>query len=306
MDSVTRILIGIDFSEPSGAAFRRAIALCRLHNAELTILHVVSKVLPFGGPRERLARLAAFRQAAEAMGVRVHVSLQHGDPAGVILRYASPERPDIIVLGTHQRIGFARFRTGSVAETVTLRANQPVLVVPTAAADVHPGSDRVFESIVAAVDFGATSHAVVEQAVELARNPHDRVTLVHVVPGASPAAVAGKSAQQRVPEFQRLLARVAWQQLQEVIPRVMSVSPRLHARVAIGDPCTEIARVAADASADLIVVGVSARGAIGRRIFGTTATRLMRTAAHPLLTVPELTPANDVTPSKRERFRPAA
>jgi universal stress protein A len=306
MDHVTRILIGLDFSEPSRAAFRRAVALCRLHNAELTILHVISKVLPFGGPRERLARLAAFRQAAEAMGVRIHVSLQHGDAAGVILLHASSQRPDIIVLGTHQRIGFERLRAGSVAEAVTFRASQPVLVVPTAAADVDPGSDSVYERIVAAVDLGATSRAVVAQAVELARNPSDRVTLVHVVPGGSPRTAARNSAHHRVPEFQRLLARAAWQQLREVIPGDMTMSPRIHARVAIGDPCTEIARVAADASADVIVVGVSARGAIGRRIFGTTATRLIRTAGHALLTVPELARSNDATPSKRERFMPAA
>ena len=45
-------------------------------------------------------------------------------------------RPDVIVLGTHQRSGFERLRLGSVAETVTLQATQPVLMVP-----ALPGGD---------------------------------------------------------------------------------------------------------------------------------------------------------------------
>lgn len=306
MDRITRVLTGIDFSEPSRAAFRRAVALCRVHDAELTLLHVVSKVQPFGWERERLVRLAGFRRVAKAMGIRVHVSLQHGDPAGVILLHARSRRPDLIVLGTHQRTGFARVRAGSVAEAVTLRATQPVLIVPMAAAEMDPRSDSVFESIVAAVDFGAASAGVVRQAVALARNPNDRVTLVHVVQGVSATSAARNSAYHRVPEFQQLLAQAAWQRLQEVIPGNMRVSPRIHARVVIGDPSTEIARVATDASADVIVVGVNSRGAIGRHIFGTTATRLVRKTGHALLTVPEFIHRNDLTPTKREPLRHAA
>jgi nucleotide-binding universal stress UspA family protein len=306
MDRLTRVLAGIDFSEPSRAAFDRAVALCRMRNAELTILHAVSKVQPFGWERERLIRLASFRRVAEALGVRVHVSLQHGDPAGVILLHARNWRPDLIVLGTHQRIGFERFRAGSVAEAVTLRANQPVLIVPGAAAEVDPRSDSVFESVVAAVDFGITSPSVVRQAVALPRNPNDRVTLVHVVQGVSRTTVARNSAQHRVPEFQQLLAEAAWQKLQEIIPKRVRGSLQIHARVVIGDPSSEIARVAADASADVIVVGASSRGAIGRYILGTTATRLIRTTGHPLLSVPELTRWTDMAPSKREQLRSAA
>jgi hypothetical protein len=42
-------------------------------------------------------------------------------------------------------------------------------------------------------------------------------------------------------------------------------------------------------SADLILVGVSTRGAIARQIFGATAARLILIAGRPVLAVPELT-----------------
>jgi len=55
-----------------------------------------------------------------------------------------------------------------------------------------------------------------------------------------------------------------------------------------GDPSTEIARVATDLDADLVLVGVTPRGAIGRRTFGSTAARGIRTAGRPVLAIPAL------------------
>ncbi len=58
------------------------------------------------------------------------VSVQHGDPAGVILLHANSRHCDLLVLRTHRRTGLERLRTGSVAGEVTRRATCPVLVVP--------------------------------------------------------------------------------------------------------------------------------------------------------------------------------
>ena len=63
---------------------------------------------------------------------------------------------------------------------------------------------------------------------------------------------------------------------------------KVHARVVTGDPSTEIARIATDVDADVILVGVTSRGAIGRRIFGSTAARVIRIAERPVLAIPEL------------------
>ena len=101
--------------------------------------------------------IGELRQATERAGVRFKVSVQHGDPAGVILLHARDERPDLIVLGTHQRSGFDRFRLGSIAETVILRATQPVLIVPASSASRKADSIASLNSVVVAVDFSAGS-----------------------------------------------------------------------------------------------------------------------------------------------------
>src|SRR5690349_15956838 len=131
MDRLTRILTAVDFAEPAWPAFDHALAFSRTHGAELTVVHAVPGDRVFAShASERIAMIGALRQAAEAAGVRLEVSVHHGDPAAVIDLHARVRRPDLIVLGTHQRSGFDRFRLGSVAERVTLRATQPVLIVP--------------------------------------------------------------------------------------------------------------------------------------------------------------------------------
>jgi nucleotide-binding universal stress UspA family protein len=54
-----------------------------------------------------------------------------------------------------------------------------------------------------------------------------------------------------------------------------------------GAPAEQIANLSREIDADLIVMGVTARGAIGRRFFGSTAIRVMRSASRPVLAVPE-------------------
>jgi nucleotide-binding universal stress UspA family protein len=289
VNQLVRVLTAVDFSEPGRAAFDQALALSRESNAELTVVHAVPKEHRFRwGARERITMIAAQREAADAAGVRYKVSVQHGDPARVISLHARARRPGLIVLGTHQRTGMDRFRLGSVAETITLRATQPVLIVPAAANGEVAESATSFENIVVAVDFSTATDAVVQKALSMA-STKGRLTLVHVVQGIPPASVSRYTADHRVPEYQRLIARDAWRRLQDTIPARARTSGRVHARVVVGDPATEIARVATDISADLILVGVTARGAIARRIFGATAARLIRIAGRPVLAVPEVT-----------------
>ena len=73
-----------------------------------------------------------------------------------------------------------------------------------------------------------------------------------------------------------------------------------------GDPSTEIARVATELDADLILVGVTPRGAIGRRIFGSTAARVIRTAGRPVLALPELVDQGAIPASENDQPAVAA
>lgn len=90
-----------------------------------------------------------------------------------------------------------------------------------------------------------------------------------------------------VPEYTRGLHRDAWQRLQDAVPVEARTTAEVRARVVSGTPAAEIARIASEVDADLVVVGVTSRGAIGRKLLGSTATRVIRSAGRPVLAVPE-------------------
>jgi nucleotide-binding universal stress UspA family protein len=304
---ISRILCAVDFSLPAQAAFEQALALSRACNAELTIVHAVPKDRPFRWhARERMALTTRLRQEATAAGVRVKVSVQHGDPAGVILLHARARRPHLLVIGTQRRAGLSRFRAGSIAETVALRAGCAVLVVPAAAGDAVAQRPTSFREIVCAVDFSPASTGALAHAMALANESHGRLTLVHVARGISSSDLSRFKYRLRVPEFQALTAADGWRRLQDAMAVATRHPARVHARVPTGDPSAEIVRAAADADADLIVVGITSRGAIGRRVFSATATRVIRTAGRLVLAVPEATPRRAGWPSDADRWAMAA
>jgi nucleotide-binding universal stress UspA family protein len=213
------------------------------------------------------------------------VSVQQGDPVGVILLHASSRGCDLIVLGTHSRTGLERLRSGSVAERVARRAECPVLVVPLPADSTDRQVAGSFGNVLCPIDFSEVSSAALRQAVRVVGESKGRLTLVHVLPNLDPMSRYAYHVSD--PDYGQLLKRNAWHRLQEYVPSELRGATSLRARVVSGAPAEQIARVSREIDADLIVMGVTARGAIGRRLLGSTAVRVMRSAGRPILAIPE-------------------
>ena len=288
MTKLHRVLTAVDFTESARAAFDHALALSRFHDAELMVVHAVPANRPFTWDApERIDLIGALRGAAQSAGVRFKASIQHRDPAGAILLPGTARKADLIVLGTSKQSWFDGFRFGSVAERVALEATQPVLVVPPEST-VTDDSIAPFKSILVALDFREGSMEIVERAVSMAHGD-SRITVVHVVRGVPLASASRYMYHLMEPEYQRQLTRDAWRRMPAFISADATTARRVHARVVTGDPAAAISRVAAEADADLIIMGAKARGAFGRMIFGSTAARVIRTAGRPVLVVPRLT-----------------
>ncbi|MGH7334895.1 MAG: universal stress protein [Candidatus Rokuibacteriota bacterium] len=145
MKRTRRILHASDFSGASRPAFDRALALAKTGRAALTIVHVISPIVPMVGdgyvsPQvveelDRRARAYAEKEMAKLVakakhaGVRATSLVVEGTPADRIVRAAKARRADMIVMGTHGRGAVARFFLGSVAGRVVATAACPVLTV---------------------------------------------------------------------------------------------------------------------------------------------------------------------------------
>lgn len=284
MTHFSRVLVGVDFSEPASEAFEYALALGKDHGAEIVALQAVPPDERFSWEaRERRALVASLRQRAEAANVAFTDRVQRGDPAEIILLHARSLHPDVIVMGTHQRRGLERLRTGSVGAQVVAKATVPVLVV---SGGQHGGAIRPFRHVAVAVDFGAATDAAIEHASALASDPWGRITLLHVAPSSS--AVPAHLLAYSFAEFEDTDLGEARRRLDALATRVKPhAAVDVHHRVLVGDTTSELRRALDSIGADIVIVGVPKRGTISRALFGTTATRLLQTIRIPMLTIPD-------------------
>jgi nucleotide-binding universal stress UspA family protein len=142
-----RILCAVDATLEAAPAFEQALAMSVARRAQLVVVHAVRNTSYSWGAAERESALAALCRRAEALNVPVRIRTQQGETSGVILLHAHAQAADLIVLGSHEPIGLARYRFGSIADRVVRGATCPVLLVP-AAAPVTPS----FSKVVCAVD----------------------------------------------------------------------------------------------------------------------------------------------------------
>jgi nucleotide-binding universal stress UspA family protein len=143
-----RILVSTDGSELSGKAVDHAIALAKVHGAELVALKVVhlqtddhwdGALIQDGAAKaEQEKRWSAASQAivdgvqaaATAAGVKVQALTEKSNfVADTVIDVARKTDCDLIVMASHGRRGLARVLLGSETQHVLTHSHIPVLVL---------------------------------------------------------------------------------------------------------------------------------------------------------------------------------
>jgi nucleotide-binding universal stress UspA family protein len=298
MASIDHVLCPIDFSESSTHALEQAAAVASWYKARLIALHVYSPLVPVPGlpvddvpgPELQRARNEATAFVESVLGSRTaaNVFVEVGQPVRSILEQASRLPADLIVMGTHGVSGFERLLLGSVTEKILRKATCPVLTVPPRA---HVTSRLPFARVLCAVDFSEWSVAAVELASSLAQQSGAALELLHVVewpweePPAPLFADLPREQAAALLEFRRYVTASATRRLESLVPAETRHRCAMTTRICHGKPYVEILRVAADAAADLIVLGVHSRTLIDVAMFGSTTNHVVRRATCPVVTL---------------------
>ena len=133
-----KILVPIDFSEPSESALAYAVALAKDHpgaGSQLIVMHTVEAVLPHYDESLGVLEPEALRAKLHSLAVSrehqipIETLIAYGDPREEIVNMAREQQVDIIVMGTRGRGGIANALLGSTAEAVLRNAHCPVLTV---------------------------------------------------------------------------------------------------------------------------------------------------------------------------------
>jgi len=196
----------LDVAEPG---FAHAVGLAARSGTTVTGIHV-AEGLVFREPKlESLAGPSAVGRALaestlpraseliERWGLRATVDHRWltpdagDDVVDVLLEQLAQIRPDLLVLSTHARSGFARLFAGSVAEGVARNLKLPTLLLPLGAAgivDIQTGAVNLQRALVVA---GSNREAQVELDAlsllsRLARSERCAVELLHVLDGTPP------------------------------------------------------------------------------------------------------------------------
>jgi nucleotide-binding universal stress UspA family protein len=286
-----RILIGVDFRQPSLAAAKWAAArfggCARIKLAHVLPMPEVPRFLqPLVPLDDRLvtgseSQLSALRGFAETLGgneLSMHVRVGH--PADTLAELAGSLEAGLVVAG-RKAVGGGRGRT--------LQRLIRRLAVPTLVLDGR--TDQSPRRILAAVDDAEIGSSVIDWAAALAHYFGAELMLLHVLgdalveeQGVQKEACA--DAPVSLGKGFRWVARThTWLQSLEDDPPLGS---QVRSIVAVGTPGPMILERARTSRADLIVVGRNGAHALSSTDLGSATRLILRGAQVPVLVVPPL------------------
>ncbi|MGH9308397.1 MAG: universal stress protein [Vicinamibacterales bacterium] len=288
------VLCPVDFSDSSRGALRYAGAIAAHFGARLTLLAVNDPLLEEADEVAGSAQLAEdtareldkfFRDTFDGRphGVgEVKIEVATGKPAPEILRVCHRAGSEFIVMSSHGLTGFRKMFFGSTTERVLRETVVPVLVTPGG----DPGPERLedvsrrVKRALAPIDFTAATPHQLRIARGLAEALDVPLLLLHVVEPVRASAAA----QARVPKVESERRYRAEQELERAVGE-MPPHARTEALIAYGEPAEEIAKVASDRDAGIVIMGLHSSPLLGPRM-GSVTYRVLCLAHRLVLALP--------------------
>jgi universal stress protein A len=143
-----------------------------------------------------------------------------------------------------------------------------------------------FKKILCPTDFSELACKAIIAATELAQASDAELILVHVVAPIPALDTASGAPAFDLAGYQDELVRSARVALDERRRRRVPDCVRSRGIVTIGDAAHEVARIADEEGADLIVIATHGRTGWRERLFGSVAGKVVRLARCAVLTVP--------------------
>jgi nucleotide-binding universal stress UspA family protein len=250
------ILVATDLADTE-YLIPHAVEQARACGSSLTLVHVIppGQAIPLDASaipylditemkREAEQTLARVAAQAHASGIPCDVIVTEGNPREQITALAREVNAGRVIAGTHGRRHLKKFLLGSVAHEVLRCAEIPVCTIgPHAHQASSFGAPR---RILHPVSLCAGYEDSARMAIEMAQFYRADITLLHVLSQGT----------QNQPDVDRV---VEWtrSQMRRIIPEEAPLWTNMTVQVEIGDVVEEVLNVAAEMSADLIVLGVN-------------------------------------------------
>jgi nucleotide-binding universal stress UspA family protein len=293
------ILLATDFSEVSKKAVPYAAAIAKRFGSKIYLVHVIAPEarmpIPIEPMRPELDRdrlnaeleMRAFLREDPLADIPHEVLLEQGPVWDTLSDLIQRDEIDLLVLSTHGRGGLKKVILGSAAEELFRLASCPVMTVGPAV-PAEPTGPKEFRRILFATDFGPASLNALPYAISLATDNQARLMLLHVVTpvpildvGPYWYTVTDMVEQQKTARVNTL------DRLRKLVPPDVNLPSDPEFLVEFDFVPDSIVKIAGDAQADLIVMGVnqSAWARASAHLPWATAHEVVCHARCPVLTV---------------------
>lgn len=294
-----QIYVGVDGSESSDEALKKASYFSRQFNVSLSIVNVVdTRNFTLSGTDttkiwemledDAKNLLESSKNEAENLGVKdVRTELLIGNPRSEIPNKLDEKHTaDLLILGGSGRNAVSRFLVGSVTDAAVHRTKTDVLTVK------NESSTPEYEHILVAVDGSTQAEMALNQAIKLAETYNSALTIAHVIEFHPNSQTYELVAMQRkmiqegdldiqdeAKEEREMLEKYQALATEKGVQDVRTI---LH----YGNPRKEIPRTLVEQNEiDLLVTAATGRGAVERFFVGSVAYASIHHAPCDILTV---------------------
>ena len=266
----SNILVAVDGSDISYAAFDRAAEIAKWNDAKLHAIFVIETRIGVSGPmepsgeiiRQRLEEEGedtiqhVLKQASEA-GVTLETHTEVGSAGSLIVKTAEKLDSDLIVAGSLGKSAFDRLFLGSVSSYVAKETSTNFLIVR----DEDKKKEKLYSNILAAVDGSAISYLAFNRAADIAKETGAALHAVHVRSSKEQDSAEGE---------------------EDVLEKVKELAADKQIAVETheesGHPGNVIVKLADDLGSDLIVAGSLGKSAINRLFLGSVSSYIAKAA----------------------------
>lgn len=278
-----RLLLATDLSARCDRALDRAVALAKLWDAHLIVVHALEQSDTFY-TGELTARLPSWRQSDGAalvqkqlrqdvasLGSRVTVIVEKGKARDVVLAVAKRENCDFIVCGVARNEQLGRILLGSTVDRLAREVATPLLVV----------KNRVrgsYKHILVATDFSESARNALQAAMVYFHGEWPSIFHAYDAPfsGVTPDPI-------RTQEDFRSVAQTKCTRFLLDSGIANDEIKNLRLILEYGRPVRLLQQYAQECELELVVVGASGGGAVYEFLIGNTAKEILRDAAADVL-----------------------
>jgi nucleotide-binding universal stress UspA family protein len=293
--SFKNILVAVDFSATSDAAWKQAIWLAKQTESSVTLLHAIADSTPL--VRSNSVLDALFDQASSDIQLQndsdrslrrmvteskvddmdVECVTVLGEPFVEIIQLVQEEGYDLVLAGSQGHSALERFFVGSTAKRLIRKCPSAVWIVK----PEHIDSMNV---VLAATDFSHVSHKAVIHGLKIAKQAGAQFHLLHVIDSKD----VPEDLVSHIPKGSTMRNEIneeAKRRFGEFIETLDQDGIEIHSHLSFGTPWQEIQRIIKEKNVDLLAMGTVGRSGIRGLLLGNTAERILDTCDCSILTV---------------------